>query len=147
VGVARRALDALIELAGSTQRGLKVSLVASRPTVQRAVARADLRLRAARALAVEVYEAVWATVASGGVVTPRMHGDTRAVATFATEVALDVTESAFRYAGGRALFLSHILQRCWRDMNAAAQHFVVSDVAYENHGQFSLGIPGADPMG
>lgn len=147
VGVARRALDALIELAGSTQRGLKVSLLASRPTVQRAVARADLRLRAARALAVEVYEAVWATVASGGVVTPRMHGDTRAVATFATEVALDVTESAFRYAGGRALFLSHILQRCWRDMNAAAQHFMVSDVAYENHGQFSLGIPGADPMG
>ena len=124
-----------------------MSLLASRPTVQRAIARADLQLRAARALAIEVFEDVWATVSSGGVVTPRMHCDTRAVATFATEVALDVTESAFRYAGGRALFLSHALQRCWRDMNAAAQHFVVSDVAYENHGQFLLGVPGAEPMG
>jgi alkylation response protein AidB-like acyl-CoA dehydrogenase len=146
IGVARRALGALVELAGSTQRGLKVSLLASRPTVQRAIARADLRLRAARALAVEVFEDMWATVSAGGAVSPRMHGDTRAVATFATEVALDVTESAFRYAGGRALFLSHVLQRCWRDMNAAAQHFVVSDVTYENQGQFLLGIPGADPM-
>jgi indole-3-acetate monooxygenase len=146
VGVARRALEALIEMAGSTQRGLKISLLASRPTVQRAMAQADLRLRAARALAIEVFEDVWATVSAGGGVTPRLQGDTRAVATFATDVALDVTESAFRYAGGRALFLSHILQRCWRDMNAAAQHFVVSDVAYENQGQFLLGIPGADPM-
>ena len=147
-GIARRALATLVEIAESTQRGLglKVSLLASRPTVQRAIARAELRLRSARALAIEVFEGIWATVSSGGVVTPRTHGDARAVATFATEVALDVTESAFRYAGGRALFLSHILQRCWRDMNAAAQHFVVSDVAYENHGQFLLGIPGADPM-
>jgi hypothetical protein len=32
-------------------------------------------------------------------------------------------------------------------MNAAAQHFVVSDVAYENHGQILLGVPGTDPMG
>jgi alkylation response protein AidB-like acyl-CoA dehydrogenase len=146
VGVARRALDTLVEMAGTTQRGLKVSLLASRPTVQRAIAHADLRLRAARALAIEVFEAVWASAASGEAATPRIHAETRAVAAFATEVALDVTESAFRYAGGRALFLSHILQRCWRDMNAAAQHFVVSDVAYENHGQFALGIPGADPM-
>jgi alkylation response protein AidB-like acyl-CoA dehydrogenase len=148
-GVARRALDTLIAIAESTQRGLglKVSLLASRPTVQRAIAQADLRLRAARALAIETFEALWATVSSGGAVTPRMHCDTRAVAAFATEVALDVTESAFRYAGGRALFLSHTLQRCWRDMNAAAQHFVVSDVAYENHGQMLLGVPGADPMG
>jgi alkylation response protein AidB-like acyl-CoA dehydrogenase len=149
VGIARRALNTLVEIAESTQRGLglKVSLLASRPTVQRAIARADLQLRAARALAIEVFEEVWAVVAAGGVVTPRMHCDTRGVATFATEVALDVTESAFRYAGGRALFLSHALQRCWRDMNAAAQHVVVSDVAYENHGQFLLGVPGAEPMG
>ena len=149
VGVARRALDTLVEIAESTQRGLglRVSLLASRPTVQRAIARADLRLRAARALAVEVFEGIWSIALAGSALTPRMHGDARAVAAFATEVGVEVTESAFRYAGGRALFRSHALQRCWRDMNAAAQHFVVSDVAYEHHGQFLLNIPGADPMG
>lgn len=146
IGLGRRALDALIEIAGTTQRGLKVSFLAGRPTVQRAIAQGDLRLRAARALAIEIYEAAWGTVRSGAAVTPRLQSEMRSVAIFATEVALDVTESAFRYAGGRALFLSHVLQRCWRDMNAAAQHFMVSDMTYENHGQFLLGVPGADPM-
>jgi hypothetical protein len=31
-------------------------------------------------------------------------------------------------------------------MNAAAQHILPSDSAYENHGKFQLGLP-ADPMG
>ena len=34
-----------------------------------------------------------------------------------------------------------------RDINAAAQHQMVSGAAYENHGQFVLGLPEADPMG
>jgi hypothetical protein len=33
-----------------------------------------------------------------------------------------------------------------RDINAAAQHLMVSDAAYENYGQFLLGLPDADPM-
>src|SRR5262249_30250484 len=121
-GVARRALTTLVQIAEATQRGLglKVSLLASRPTVQRAIARADLRLRAARALALEVFEAIWATVSAGGALTPRMHGDARAVAPLPTEVALGVTESAFRYAGGPAPFLSRRLPRCPRGLTAAA---------------------------
>ena len=34
-----------------------------------------------------------------------------------------------------------------RDINAAAQHQMVSERAYENYGQFTLGFPGANPMG
>jgi alkylation response protein AidB-like acyl-CoA dehydrogenase len=33
-----------------------------------------------------------------------------------------------------------------RDINAAAQHLMVSDAAYENYGQCLLGLPDADPM-
>ena len=51
---------------------------------------------------------------------------------------------AFRYGGANALFEGHILQRCFRDINAAAQHLMVSDASYENHGQFVLGLPDAD---
>jgi hypothetical protein len=35
---------------------------------------------------------------------------------------------------------------CWRDINVAAQHLMVSDITYETHGQFALGLPDADPM-
>ena len=65
---------------------------------------------------------------------------------FATEVAAEVTTEAFRYAGGMAVYATHPLQRYLRDISVAAQHLMVSDSAYETHGQFALGIPGADPL-
>jgi hypothetical protein len=40
-----------------------------------------------------------------------------------------------------------VLQRCLRDINAGAQHFMVSDSAYERLGQILLGFPDVDPMG
>ena len=70
----------------------------------------------------------------------------RSCATYTTDVAADVTAQAFRYGGGEALFTPNILQQCLRDINAAAQHQMVSDTAYENHGQFILGLPDARVM-
>ena len=70
----------------------------------------------------------------------------RSVATFATEVAVDVVAEAFRYAGGSAAYRTNILQRYLRDINVAAQHLMVSDITYETHGQFLLGFPDVDPM-
>jgi hypothetical protein len=33
-----------------------------------------------------------------------------------------------------------------RDINAAAQHLMVSDIAYELQGKMALGLPDIDPM-
>jgi alkylation response protein AidB-like acyl-CoA dehydrogenase len=75
-----------------------------------------------------------------------MQAELRSVATFATDVAVDVTTQMFRYSGGTALYVTGVLQRCLRDINAAAQHLMVSDAAYENYGQCLLGLPDADPL-
>jgi alkylation response protein AidB-like acyl-CoA dehydrogenase len=104
-----------------------------------------VRLRAARALAVELNEAAWTTVGVGESLTARQHAELRSAAVLATEVALDVTTRAFRFAGGSALYDASVLQRCLRDLNAGAQHFMVSDSAYEGLGQLVLGLPG-EPM-
>jgi alkylation response protein AidB-like acyl-CoA dehydrogenase len=146
LGVARRALDAIVELAAAKGRGIAPALVANRPTFQRFVGEAELRLRGARALAVERNEAAWSVVNAGGALTGRQHAELRGVAVHATETALDVVTRAFRYGGGTALYRDSALQRCLRDLNAGAQHFMVSDSAYEALGQFVLGRPGASPM-
>ena len=66
LGVGRRALDTLLDLAQSKQRGYGPgSTLAARPAVQRALGESELRLRAARALAIECYEKAWATVCGG----------------------------------------------------------------------------------
>jgi alkylation response protein AidB-like acyl-CoA dehydrogenase len=84
-------------------------------------------------------------VRDGGRLTARQHAELRSAAVLATETALDVTTRAFRFAGGGALYDASVLQRCLRDLNAGAQHFMVSDSAYEGLGQLRLGLPG-EPM-
>ena len=80
-------------------------------------------------------------------VEPALQTELRAVATLATEVGVDVVDRAFRAAGGGALYQSSVLQRCFRDLHAGAQHVMVSDSTYESLGQFRLGLPDAKPMG
>jgi alkylation response protein AidB-like acyl-CoA dehydrogenase len=147
LGVGRRALDTLLALAHATQRGYgQRSALAARPAVHRVVGVSDLRLRAARTLAMESYAHAWATVCAGHTLPPRVQAELRSVATLATDVALEVTTQAFRASGGTVLYATSVLQRCLRDINAAAQHLMVSEAAYENYGQFVLGLPDADPM-
>jgi alkylation response protein AidB-like acyl-CoA dehydrogenase len=145
LGVARRALDTVSALAVTKARGLRPSPVAGRATFQRFLAQAELRLRAARALAVELNEAAWTTVGVGDTLTARQHAELRSAAVLATETALEITTAAFRYAGGSALYETSVLQRSLRDLNAGAQHFMVSDSGYEALGRLRLGLP-AEPM-
>jgi alkylation response protein AidB-like acyl-CoA dehydrogenase len=147
LGVGRRSLDAVTEVAASKSRGYNsTSVLARRPAFQRTLSECDLRLRAARALNVEVLEEAWETVCNGRTPGPALQAQMRSVCTYTTDVAADVVSQAFRYGGGAALFSSSVLQRCLRDINAGAQHQMVSDTAYENHGQFLLGLPDARPM-
>jgi indole-3-acetate monooxygenase len=148
LGVARRALDSIIEVARTKGRGYgKQTVLADRAVFQRAIGEGDLRLRAARALAIEVLGKAWDTVCAGKKPTPELQIELRSMTTLVTDVALDTVERAFRYGGGSAIHLNGILQRCLRDMQAEAQHLLVSDITYEMHGQCLLGVSGVDPMG
>jgi len=147
LGVARRALDEVVALAGAKARGyVKQSSLVNRAVFQRALGEADLRLRAARALIYDLYENAWARVSSGEALTPADHAALRASGSYVIDSALDVATVAFRYAAGSAMRSHHILQKCLRDLQAAGTHWIISDTAYENHGQFMLGLPNADPM-
>ena len=147
LGVGRRAWDTI---AGQSQVergwGNRVA-IASRESFQRSLGWCDLQLRAARSLVVEILEQAWETVCNGSAPDLQLQIEMRSSATYATEVAVDVASQAFRYGGGRALYNTSVLQRCLRDLDAAAQHLMVSDSSYENHGQFMLGVSGIDPMG
>ena len=147
LGVARRALDAVTEVAASKTRGYNsVNLLGNRSAFQWTLGECDMRLRAARSLNVEILEEAWASVCAGQTPPPPLQAQMRSCATYTTDVAVDVTSRAFYYGGGAALFDTSILQQCLRDINAAAQHQMVSDTAYENHGQFLLGLPDARVM-
>jgi len=148
LGIARRALDGLIEIARNKRRGYAPggSSMADRGTLHRYLGQAEMRLRAARALAVAVNEEAWTRVSAAQPLDAELHSRARCAAVYATEVATDIVTGSFRYAGGSALFSKHFMQRCLRDVNAVAQHYMVSDTAYEAYGRMALGFADVNPM-
>ena len=147
-GVARRALDEMIQIIKTKKRGYgKPTTSADRGVVQRAIGEADLKLRAVRALAMQILESAWTTVCSGEQPSLEQQVDMRSVTVLSSQVAVEIAAQAQRYSGGQAIFLDHILQRCLRDLQTAAVHLFVSDTAFEQRGQLLLGQEVSDPMG
>ena len=147
LGVARRALDEIAMQAGSYQRGYLTSPIAQRGALQHDLGKCDQQLRAARALCREALDDAWEFCRRGERPDLERQLRLRGACAYATDVACQVTTTAFRYGGGNAIYNDRVLQRCMRDINAAAQHFMVNTSAYDNLGQFRLGMPGVNPMG
>ncbi len=149
LGIARRVLDGLVTVMQSKKRGYAPggTSMADRGAVQGLIGHGEMRLRAARALNIEVNEQVWDVVSGGQVLSAEQQCAARSAATYATEVAVEVVNQAFRYAGASAVYASHFMQRCLCDITVAAQHYMVADTAYEQLGRARLGGDDINPMG
>jgi indole-3-acetate monooxygenase len=140
--------NTIIDLARTKHRGYgKPTALAERGVFQRTIGESDLRLRAARALAIEVCEKAWETVCAGRKPDTQLQIEMRTATTLVTEVALDIAAHAFKYGAGTAIHLNNILQRCLRDLQVGSTHLMASDSTYELYGQCLLGMPAVDPMG
>ena len=146
-GLARRVLDELAKMATTRQGQYRPSALTERHVFQRLMGESDLKLRSARSLAFDLYERTWQQICRNESISPAAQSELRGLVTYITGIAVDIVTSAFRYGGAGALFQPNIFERLLRDMNAAAQHIMASDSAYENHGKFLLGLADADPMG
>jgi alkylation response protein AidB-like acyl-CoA dehydrogenase len=147
LGAARRSVDEMTALAKSKTRGYFIPQgVAARGAFQLDLGRADLQLQAARAGALDTWRRVWALVVEGQPPDVATQVELRAVSLYATDVAIEVCERMFRHAGARSLFSGNVIERNLRDVLAAAQHNMVSDVAYELHGRVMLGFEDVVPM-
>ena len=147
LGVARRALDEISLQAGSYQRGYLASPIGLRGALQHDLGKCDQQLRAARALCREALEDAWEFCLREERPDLERQLRLRGACVYATDVACQVATTAFRYGGGNAIYNDRVLQRCMRDINAAAQHFMVNTSAYDNLGQFRLGMANVNAMG
>ena len=146
IGAARRALDELITIATTTRGTFRASKLDERQVVHRFIAEADIKLRAARALMHQRYEALYDKVTAGRLPDGADIADVRAICVHATDVAIWVATNVYHFAGNTGLHHPHVIGRLLRDLNTAGMHQVMSDTAYENHGKFRLGLPTADPL-
>jgi indole-3-acetate monooxygenase len=146
LGIARRALDEISAQALEKSRGFPPSALPTQPYVQFALGKAEIELAAARAYGIQLTANLYEETQDGQTPSPARQAEARAASTYLTEIAQRATMAAFQSVGGTALFESNPLQRCFRDIAAAAQHFAVTQSAYRTLGQFKLNPPDANPM-
>lgn len=140
LGAARRAVDEVIQMAQGKTPLLSASKLSEKPVVQHEIARADGMLQAASAFIYAVVEELEAMAARGEVVDMAMRARVKLACAHAVSAAADATAIAYRLGGGQANYERSVLQRCFRDVNAVTQHFVVAPSNYETVGRVMMGL-------
>jgi alkylation response protein AidB-like acyl-CoA dehydrogenase len=138
IGLARRALDDMTELATHTARFPGGPTVSERAVFHKELGRAETRIRAARAVHREAMAAAWESAVAGTIPGEELQLAVTTASIYAVETCSDVVTDLFRYGGGRVLALSNPMQRHLRNVLAARQHLALSEEHYETAGRFLL---------
>jgi indole-3-acetate monooxygenase len=141
LGIARLAIDSLVELATHKTPQAGSRTLAERPATQEHVARSEARLRSARSFLLESIDSAWSAAVQPGAITAEQRRDIRLSTTHATEEAAAIVNRMHRLAGGSSVYSSSPIQRCLRDVHVATQHLMVGDPLYELCGRMFLGLP------
>ncbi|HLW69423.1 MAG TPA: acyl-CoA dehydrogenase family protein [Candidatus Binataceae bacterium] len=140
VGIAQHAVDDIIALAGSQKRRLfAATALADTPVFQHSLARAEIALRAARALLRSEAEAFWAEASAGRMPTLAEQVRCSATGAWVAASAATVVDVCYKHGGGTALYDSSPLQRHLRDIHTLTQHIGLADGWLTRAGAFLLG--------
>ena len=141
LGVARHALDLLVEIAADTPAATDERPLRERPDVQIAAAGASAMIDAGRAHLTTTWHELETLLLAGRVATPSDIARLRLASVTATRLAADATDDIQRVAGSAALYECSGIARCWRDVHAVTQHAMVSHRHLERVGRILLGLP------
>jgi indole-3-acetate monooxygenase len=140
LGIARRALEEFTALAARKVRGPAAQSIGHDAAAQVELSRAEGTLAAARSFLFDVIGSVWDTACRGD--EPSL--DQRALVLLAANQAVragtEAVDRVFRLAGADAVFASHPLQRCFRDIHAAGQHILFSGSRDQAFARVRLGL-------
>jgi alkylation response protein AidB-like acyl-CoA dehydrogenase len=146
LGAARRAIDELLALAQGKTPMLTGSKLRDKPVVQHEIARAEAMLQAASAYLYETVAALMERADRREEIDMEMRARVKLAATYATDCAAQAVDIAYRLGGGTANFETSVLQRCFRDVHAVTQHFIVASPNYETVGRVLMGLEPGTPI-
>jgi alkylation response protein AidB-like acyl-CoA dehydrogenase len=139
LGVARRALDELREIAAGKTPQFSSRTLAQSGFAQTEYARAEARWRAAQALLRDEVGAAWDAATGGGKVGVGTRVAMRLAAAHAAAESVAAVDAAWTLAGGTAVYDTSVLGRCLRDVHVVTQHIMVAPKLNETLGKFLLG--------
>ena len=140
LGLGRRALD---ELTAAVAAKTQARNVPAREAVLTDIGRLTLALDSVTVLAQHSYARDLALLADDRVDAATVGLGGPALAAYATDIASDCVETAYRHAGTLALYEPNVFARMLRDLHGATQHVMVQDVNYAQLGARRLAAAGA----
>lgn len=140
LGLARAAIDELVEIAGGKTPTGSTRPLATRSSAQADVARAEALWRSARAYYYETIEAAWQSALAGGRIDTIARRDIRLATTHATRASAEAVDLMYHLAGGTSVYRRSPLQRIFRDVHVATQHMMVGTSTLELAGRLLLGV-------
>jgi alkylation response protein AidB-like acyl-CoA dehydrogenase len=140
LGVARRALDELAELASVKQPQFSTRTLAASGFAQTEFARAEATWRSARAYLRDEVARAWDVANVGGPVPVSQRVAMRLAAAHAAQACVQAADTAWTLAGGSAVYETSVLGRCMRDAHVVTQHIMVAPKLNETLGKFLLGV-------
>jgi alkylation response protein AidB-like acyl-CoA dehydrogenase len=140
-GIARAAMDAWIARTKSRVNPYTKAPVTGDPAGLAHLGSAAARIEAGETLIQQVARRVTADVESTGGVAEATRARGRRDYAFAVRLCVEAVEELFLAAGASTLDESSVIQRCWRDVHAVAQHQANSlDIALRSWGERALGL-------
>ncbi|HWN67742.1 MAG TPA: acyl-CoA dehydrogenase family protein [Haliangium sp.] len=139
LGIARAAIDAFVALARDKRPAGSRRSIAHRELTQLSIARAEARVRAARAFLLDAVETAAAASATGEA-TIEQRALLRLAACHAATEAASAVDLVYEAGGGSSIYATSPLQRCFRDVHTATQHVMVGSAAATQVGRILLGV-------
>lgn len=140
LGIARRALTELIDLAGAKRPQGSARTLAERAPVQADVSIAEAKWAAAWALIREAVSEAWASAEAGEAPSTEQKRRLRLAATHGAQSAAEITELMYKAGGGAAVYKTSPLQRTFRDAFVITQHALVAPRTFEMVGRLRFGL-------
>ncbi|MEJ7585303.1 MAG: acyl-CoA dehydrogenase family protein, partial [Acidimicrobiales bacterium] len=140
LGLARRAIDELVTLAGHKRPQGSSRPLAERAPVQADVAAAEAIVRSSLAFVADTIGTSWDVLAGGDELDDEHRRSLRLAATHATHEAARAVDLMYAAAGGAAVYDQSPIQRVFRDVHVATQHAMVAPRTFELTGRLLLGL-------
>lgn len=139
LGVARAALDCVIDLSRQKKPQFSRQTLAQDPVVQSKIGRAEALWRAAKALVYTTVEEIWSNVKASRSITMDERLRLRLAGTHAIRQSADVVDIVYNLSGSTAIFEYTPIQRKFQDIHVITQQVQGREAHYQTVGSYLLG--------
>ena len=140
LGVARRALDEVTELAMTKNPVASSGPLRERSSAQIQLGEAEAILRSGRLLLLDTIGTAWQRCVDGAPHSLEQKADLLLAMAHAMSSSAKAVELACKIAGTTAFRATNPLERCFRDIQTMRHHVFASEARYGTFGQVRLGV-------